>query len=759
MPPSNLLLASKIIVVEEPPSIRNIQGIPTAITAFSGVTERGPVRVPQFHTSFDGWRDTYGKAIAASDLFMAVEGAFRNGATAVWTSRVVHYTDITNPATQTAAKASLDLNDRGGAAAVASLVSAAGPYDLEPGEKLDVNIDGAGTDSLVFAATSALALAGNTTPYALVNGDTLIYQVILPGGTALSEPRTITFTDADPLIAAIGTTTTQELVNFINRDGIGIKAVDNGGAVEIQSDKRGSGAQVVIDATSTSITVGKLNLASGTSNGTGNVADIDAVTAVEIAALLTALPLSSGTAIAGGVVVTLASTGTGVAATVVIEATTTAVGIFAGVLPITQTGSNAGISATVRITAKNGGTWPIGFSVKIVDASSGDTDRFNLQFFEGTQVQGSFPNLSMDSADERYVEDFITENSALFDASDLASPATSPANLPALGTFSGFAGGNDGLTGLVDVDFVGSQAGQTGLNAFDLVNNITLLAVPGRSTSGVHNAMVTYCEVDRAGTCFTVLDAPSGLDEIGIKDYVRTTATLSGISEFAAIYWPRVKILNPSTAVFGPAENIVIPPSGHILGMYARTDASTPGGVYLPPAGVEVGRLFGVLGFETDDVLDERKRDVVFPERINPITIIDGSPLHVDGSRTLKGNGNFPSISERRGVIFIEQSLKAGLLFAKHRNNDRRLRMEVKRTIETFLLRQFNVDAFRGDTAGTSFSVDVSDALNPASEVFAGRLNVRIGLATQKPAEFIILKFTQDTRALDEELAAAGLGG
>src|SRR3972149_3365771 len=104
MPSSNLLLASKIVVVEEPPSIRNIPGVPTAIIAFSGVTERGPVRVPQFVTSFDEWVDVYGGYIAASDLPLAVEGAFRNGATAVWTSRVVHYTDITNPATRTAAQ-------------------------------------------------------------------------------------------------------------------------------------------------------------------------------------------------------------------------------------------------------------------------------------------------------------------------------------------------------------------------------------------------------------------------------------------------------------------------------------------------------------------------------------------------------------------------------------------------------------------------------------------------------------------------------
>lgn len=758
MPPSNLLLASKVVVVEEPPRIRNIQGAPTAIAAFSGVTERGPVRVPQFTTSFDEWQEIYGGFIAESDLALAVEGFFRNGGLACWTSRVVHYTDINDPNSFTALPGVLDVVDRGGAPTTAILDSADGPFDLEPGEQLDVNIDGAGTDSLVFSATAAMVASGNTEPFALVNGDTLVYQVKQPGSTTLSEQRTITFTDADPLIAAIGAATAQELVNFINRDGIGISAVVNAGAVEIYSDKRGSGAELLIDAASTAISAGKLNIASGSTVGTGNVADIDAVTATEVAGLLTGLPLSSGTATVVGSKVRLESTGTGLAADVVIEATTTALGIFAGALPITATGSDSGESPTLRFTAKDPGTHIESITVRIQAATNGESDRFNLTFLRNSSVQESWPNLSMNPADARYVEDFVTTNSILLDVLDLLSPATPPANLPKIGDFTGFAGADDGLVGLADIDYTGSQAGQTGLFAFDLVSQITLLAVPGRATSAVHNAMIQYCEVERVGQCFAVLDPPEGLDEQGIKTYVETTAAIAGLSEFAAIYWPNVKILNPSAVIFGPEENIVVPPSGHILGMYSRTDASIPGGVYEPPAGVEKGILFGVLGFETDDVLDERKRDVVYPVRINPITAIDGSPRHVDGSRTLKGDGNFPSVSERRGVIFIETSLKKGLLFAKHRKNNRKLRQEVKRTIQTFLLRQFNVDAFRGDTASESFFVDVSDALNPPEEEFAGRLNVRIGLATVKPAEFIILRFTQDTRALEERLANQ-LGG
>lgn len=764
MPPSNLLLASKIVVVEEPPSIRNIPGVPTAIIAFQGVTERGPIRVPQFVTSFEEWVQIYGGFISNSDLPIAVEAAFRNGATAVWTSRVVHYTDILDANSFTATKGSQTIVDRGGVAGPAILDSVAGPFDLEPGEVLEVNIDAAGADTLTFTATPATVTSGNTEPFALVNGDTLVYQVKQPGSTVLSEPRTITFTDADPLLAAIGAATAQELVNFINRDGIGISAEVSAGAVVIKSDKRGSGAEIVIDASSTSISVGKLNIGSGSTLGSGNVSDIDSVTALEIATLLTALPLSSGTAVAVGNVVRLTSTGTGIGATVVITASTTALGIFTGALPITQLGTDAAESPSILVEGKTEGTWISGggafpaYVIAIEPPSDGSADRFNLRVLRGTVTQEVFPNLSMDPVDARYVEDFVNDNSILIEVTDLFSPATPPANRPKLGNFSAWAGADDGLVGLVDADFVGSDSGETGLFAFNVVSDMTLLAVPGRATAAVHNAMIAYCELTRVGTSFAVLDPPTGLDEQGIKSYVEVTAAIGGLSEFAAIYWPNVEVLNPSAAVYGSAERIIVPPSGHIVGLYSRIDASRPGGVYIAPANVENGRLFGVLGFETDDVLDERKRDVVFPARINPITAIDGSPRHVDGARTLKGDGNFPSVSERRGVIFIEVSLKKGLLFAKHRNNDRRLRMEVKRAIEAFLLIQFGVEAFRGATPSESFFVDVSDALNTIERIFAGQLHAKIGLATQKPAEFIILTFTQDTRELEERLADL-LGG
>jgi len=414
---------------------------------------------------------------------------------------------------------------------------------------------------------------------------------------------------------------------------------------------------------------------------------------------------------------------------------------------------------TLQVDGKWDGAYASKLRAIVGPPTSGAAGEFNLSVEQDGVIIEVFPNLSLNTAAANYVESVVNNaktGSTLVSVTDLGSATVAPNNLPAEGTFGPLTGGDDGLASLDDNDFIGSDASATGIRALDTVQNVTLLIIPGRATSAVHNAMITYCEATRDKACFAVLDPPSNTDAVGIVDYVDSTAALLGLSEFAAIYWPRVKVLNPNKNVFGSADQIVVPPSGHIVGVYARVDSSQPGGIYKPPAGIENGKLLGVLGFETDEVLDEAKRDLVFPKRINPLTVFPGVPRHIDGARTLKGDGNFPTVAERRGVIFIEQSLKIGLLFAKHQNNNEKLRSTVRRTILAFLFIQMRNEAFQSQDPTKAFFVDVSESLNTPTVVFAGQLIARIGLATNKPAEFIVLRISQDTRALEEELAAAG---
>ena len=401
---------------------------------------------------------------------------------------------------------------------------------------------------------------------------------------------------------------------------------------------------------------------------------------------------------------------------------------------------------TLRVDAKWDGAYANDITVVIDQATSGAANELNLTVQDNGLVVETFPNLSMDPTRPNHIETLINDpdrGSKLIQVANLNSTSAAPTNLPAKGSFGPLAGGRDGLTDLGDADFIGNPAAKTGLYALDQVQGITLLIVPGRSTAAVHNSMVAYCEVARDKSCFAILDPPANQTATSIVTYVETTAALLNFSEFAAIYWPRLKVANPSQTVFGNVAELTVAPSGHIAGVYSRTDGSRPGGVYVPPAGTEAGKLLGVTGFETDEVLEEAKRDIVFPKRINPLTVYPGAPRHIDGARTLKGDGNFPTVAERRGVIFIEQSLKLGLLFAKHKNNTASLRATIARTVTAFLLVQLRNNAFASMDPKTASFVDFGDALNPPSVINSGQVVGRIGLATAKPAEFIILRFSQ----------------
>jgi hypothetical protein len=741
------LLSSKVVIVEEEPRIRNVSALPTAVVGAIGVTERGPVGQAVLVTSFEEFVEVFGGFTPNSDLALAVQAFFENGGQTMWIVRTVHYTDINTPASKTSAAALATIPTAALAATAGSVLgSVPGPFDLEPGDTLVVAVDGGGPATATFNAAAAALESGSTEPFALADGQTLTVRI--DGGPV----QLITFLASE--FAAIGAATAEEVAAVINAKIAGAKAtVTSGGTrVTITSDRRGTSSSVEVTGGTANAALG---FALGAALGTGNVANIDSVTPAEVEAVVEA-------AVAGVTVtseadrIRITSDTLGPSSSVQVQAASTADDEL-GFDNAVHAGNAAGTLSTLRVDGKTDGAYANDIRVLIAPATSGAADEFNLTVEDNGLVIEVFPNLSMDDAKENYVETAVNHpdrGSNLIRVTDLDAAASAPNDRPANGAYA-LSGGDDGLAGLDDNDFIGSAAAKNGIRALDSVQNVSLLIVPGRATPAVHAAMITYCEVTRDKGCFAILDPPANQSATAIVTYVESTAALLNLSEFAAIYWPRVKIVNPSKTVFGNVADLVVPPSGHIAGVYARVDSSRPGGVYIPPAGIENGRLLGVIGFETDEVLEESKRDLVFPKNINPLTVFPGAPRHIDGARTLKGDGNFPTVAERRGVIFIEQSLKLGLLFLKHQNNTPKTRATAARTALAFLLIQLKNGAFASDDPKKAFFVDFGDALNPPSVVFSRQLVGRIGLATAKPAEFIVLRFSQDTRALDTELAEA----
>lgn len=744
------LLASKVVIQEEAPKVRNIVGVPTSVGAFVGVTERGPLtRTPV--SSYEEFLEVFGGLTAnAVDLPIAVRGFFEESGGAAqkcYIDRVVHYSDITSAASKTSAAGTKTLLTDALASTAGSVTgTVAAPFALVDGDTLVASVDGGGNITSTFNATAAARENTPAETYALSDGQTLTVKV--DGGSV----QTITFLTAE--FSNIALATAEEVAAVINAKitGASAAATSSGTKVTITSDTLGTSSEIEVTG-GTANTALTFNTAA--INGTGDAADASAVTVAELKTLFEA-DIAGITVTDVGGYVKVASNTLGGSSSILIVASST-LDTTLGLDNATHTGNAAGTLNTLQVDGKTDGAYANSVSVEIATATSGVTAEFNLLVYESSVLAEVFPNLSMDDTAANFVEDVVNAvngGSDLITVTDLDAATSSPDDRPVNGTFA-LAGGDDGLTGLVDNDFIGSASSSTGLRAFDEVNDIGLLAIPGRATSAVQNAALTYAEVTRAKSMFVVLDPPASQTAAQIVTYVKTTAVLKESSEFGAMYWPRIKIDNPDQTLFGKDATIVAAPSGHICGVYARTDAAFGGaGVYEAPAGIEVGRIFAARGVETNEVNDENKRDLVYPELVNPIVSEEGQPTHIDGSRTLKSTGDFPTIGERRGVIFISKSLRTGLAFGKHRKIKPSTRSQLDRVTTRFMVTQTRLGAFASDDPTKAFFVDWSDALNPPSVAFGRKQIGRVGVATAKPSEFIIVKVSQDTRALDAELAA-----
>jgi phage tail sheath protein FI len=748
---SGELLASKVVIVEEEPSVRQITGVETNVLGMIGITERGPVGELTRCLSYEEWSKVFGTDIADGDASHAVKGFFDNGGQILDFVRTVHYSTITDPTTKTSVAASATIPTAGGSPTSGYVVgSVTGPYNLEPADTLIVATDGGGGTTCTFNATAAALECANAETYVLTNGMTLLLHV--DGGAG----QTVAFLTAE--FANIALATAEEVAAVINAKTTGCRAtVTSGGTkVTITSDTRGTGSEVhVTGGTSNSV----LGFSTSTVPGTGNVVDIDTVSVSEIKTIVE-LAVTGVTVTNDGGKVRITRNTAGASYSVQVTAASTADDEI-GFDNATHSGTSGAAQDTLTADGKYDGSYANDITVKIESATSTVAAEFNLKVLDGGIVVEIYPNLTMDSSEVRYAPTIVNDEqtgSKYIELTDEGALGTPAERRPASATHGPLSGGIDGLTSLGDLDFIGAVGtnGNTGLRIFDQSLDLALLAIPDRPTIATHAAMITYAEDTRSGSVFAILDPPASTSKADMVTYVESgSPALYGLTEYAAIYWPQIKVLNPNKNIFGADESIVVPPSGHIAGVFARTDASRTGGVYDQPAGIERGILRSVTGFEDDDVKQESCRDLIYPKRINPLTTGPGLPLFIDGSRTLKGTSNFPSIAERRGVNFIEQSVKRGIEWARHSDNTPELRARVERTVIAFLLQQYDQRAFRGDSPSTSFYVDVGPGLNPVSEQFAGKLNMKIGLATKKPAEYIVIRVSQDTREYDTLLAAA----
>ncbi len=241
--------------------------------------------------------------------------------------------------------------------------------------------------------------------------------------------------------------------------------------------------------------------------------------------------------------------------------------------------------------------------------------------------------------------------------------------------------------------------------------------------------MINHCE--RMKYRFAVLDAPPGMSPQEIAEWRKVTAGYD--LKYGALYYPWIAVTNPLGA---NGANMLIPPSGHIAGIYARVDSER--GVHKAPANEVV---MGALGLEVN--LTKGEQEGLNPNGVNCIRAFPGRGIRVWGARTISSDPAWRYVNVRRLFNFVEASIENGTQWVVFEPNDQDLWARVRRDVSAFLRNVWRSGALFGETPEQAFYVKCDEELNPLEVRDAGQLIIEVGLAPVKPAEFVIFRISQ----------------
>lgn len=353
---------------------------------------------------------------------------------------------------------------------------------------------------------------------------------------------------------------------------------------------------------------------------------------------------------------------------------------------------------------------------------------FNLVIARPGFPNQVFSNLAMDARHSRFAPRVVDSQHVSVTLPEPPSVAAPPDDRPQVIGLTNLANGQAD-----DLSAINAGHYTDGLDTLRRVDDVNMIAIPDRTDATVQQAMITHCEsmADR----FAVLDPAPGaapLDPGGILDQ---RAQLESARGFAALYYPRISIPDIS----GGTLPVLAPPSGHMMGIYARVDASR--GVHKAPANEIINGALALERTLTDGELGELNIAGInvirtFPSNARPM---------VWGARTTAPALETPwrYINVRRLVLNIEESIQEALRVEVFAPNNIGLWQRLDRTIREYLTRVWRSGALFGATADEAFYVKVDEELNPASVRAMGQVIVEIGIAPTRPAEIIVIRIGQ----------------
>ena len=387
--------------------------------------------------------------------------------------------------------------------------------------------------------------------------------------------------------------------------------------------------------------------------------------------------------------------------------------------------------------------------IAVTAATDDDQERFNLIVFYRPPGEAAFEEveryegLSPNPTDEKYCLDqlarsfFIRWNGSAIRAGAMGNPAADPPGI-------GLTGGTGGDATLPSARY------DTALTALDGVDDAALIVcasdgmvnpVDAAAHNQLINEVLTYVERRPQRDLFLVADAPRSTEpgRDRVADAVAAARTGITASDHLGLYWPHIVVADP--AGVGRNPQLAIPAAGHVAGLYGRTDGRR--GVWKVAAGVEA-TLAGTVGLDVQ-VLDQ-DQDRMNPHGLNALRTIPGAGRVVWGGRTTRPTSEWRYINVRRTAMFLRKSIYNNIQWAVFEGNDERLWAALRETIGSFMEVQFRNGAFAGVTSREAYFVKCDADTTTPDDQAAGIVNVQVGFAPLRPAEFVIVTLSQMTR-------------
>jgi len=375
-----------------------------------------------------------------------------------------------------------------------------------------------------------------------------------------------------------------------------------------------------------------------------------------------------------------------------------------------------------------------GIKVEVADepvAGEGAEPTYKVTVTSGSEKE-EFPGLTLKKG-RNNIATKVNAQSKLIKIEETGASLPEAQRIPASGTYT-LSAPSIAPDDVKPTHFEGDVAKRKGMGGLAAVDEITMVVMPDimslsdeRQIRDLQGKMIAHAE--NAGDRMAIIDAPPDLLPQEVLEWRMNTAGYD--SKFAALYYPWIEVQNPLTN-----QPMMIPPSGHVAGLWCRTDATR--GVHKAPANEVVLGANG-LGFQ----VTQAEQGGLNKVGINCIRAFPGRGIRVWGARTLSSDPEWRYINVRRLFNFVSESIMEGTQWSVFEPNDEKLWIQLRIAATNFLTRVWSDGALFGSTPQQAFYVKCDSETNPPEVIEAGQVICEIGIAPVKPAEFVIFRLSQ----------------